>query len=133
MWCRIWNWKLRQTDTTKIHFSYFAPGTTLRHVYDRAQWQQRPLDCYKKCFWTFYSSKNSEKKIVPQISILQLFLKDHVTLKTGVMMLLMFLLYFWSNKCRRVKHKRLLLKTFKILPIPNFWTAVYICFIRLFW
>jgi len=37
-----------------------------------------------KC-WSFYSSKNPEEK--NHIIILEWFLKDHVTLKTGVMML----------------------------------------------
>ncbi len=57
-------------------------------------------------FWTFYSSKNPEKKkfsqksstvfnidnnketfLELQISILEWFLKDHVTLKTGMLLL----------------------------------------------
>ncbi len=55
-------------------------------------------------FWTFYASKSHEKKKIihknikqhnfdntfflnQQISILEWFLNDHVTLKTGVMML----------------------------------------------
>ncbi len=43
-------------------------------------------------FWTFYSSKNPENNFTIdemfleyQISILEWFLKDHMTLKTGVM------------------------------------------------
>ncbi len=70
-----------------------------------------------------------------QISTLVWFMKDHVTLKTGLMMLkiqlcltgincmlkhiklendsitiLLFLLYFWSNKCSFGAHKRLISK-----------------------
>ncbi len=35
--------------------------------------------------WTFYLSKNPDFFSWTAISILELFLKDHVTLKTGVM------------------------------------------------
>ncbi len=34
-------------------------------------------------------------------------------------MILLFLLYFWSNKCSLGKHKRLLSKTFKYLTNPT--------------
>ncbi len=53
-----------------------------------------------------------------QVSILEWFLKDHVTLKPGVMMLktplwhksfenINVLLYFWSNKCSFGEQKKL--------------------------
>ncbi len=44
-------------------------------------------------FWTFYSSKNPEKKYhglhqnMTQHNCFEWFLKDHVTLKTGLLML----------------------------------------------
>ncbi len=66
-------------------------------------------------FWTFYSSQN--------FNILQCFLKDHETLKTGVIAaensalpshkkiwfftIFLFSMYFWSDKCRLGELKRL--------------------------
>ncbi len=55
--------------------------------------------------------------IMQQVSILEWFLKDHVTLKPGVMMLktqlwhksfenINVLLYFWSNKCSFGEQKK---------------------------
>ncbi len=84
-----------------------------------------------------FPQKYEEMFLEQQISISERSLKDHVTLKTGVMMLetqlgitgiyyilqyinrensyyftiLLFLLHFWSNKCSFVERKRLLLKT----------------------
>ncbi len=74
--------------------------------------------------------------------------EDHVTLKTGVMMLKIqlylnyiqiekylvkifnisqYLIFdcFWTKKCSFGEHKRHLSKHFQILQTPNFWTVVY--------
>ncbi len=63
-------------------------------------------------FWihSLIKVRNVSKK---QISILEWFLNDHVTLRT--------LLYF-TNKC---SHGDFFQKHLKILPTPNFWTVVY--------
>ncbi len=50
-----------------------------------------------------------------QISILEWFLKDHVTLTTGVMMLKII----WSNKCSLIEYKRLLSKALRNLSDPK--------------
>ncbi len=81
-------------------------------------------------FWTFDSSKTPDEYKMYH-SILEWFLKEHVTLKTGVILIhiteinyifinilkqktfilncnfstiLLFLLYFWSNKCSFGEH-----------------------------
>ncbi len=36
------------------------------------------------------------------------------------LIILLFLQYFWSNKCNLGEHKRLLVKKKKKLPTPNF-------------
>ncbi len=92
-------------------------------------------NCFQHWYWMFLEQ---------QISMFEWFLKDHVTLKTGVMMLKIqlcitgincilkyiqissyykflyfaILLSFWSNKCSLGEHKKLLLKT-QIIPSSN--------------
>ncbi len=92
-----------------------------------------------KMFLTMKKIKICKNIFERQISILQWFLKDHMTLKSEEIMLkikwfsqycetLLFILYSWSNQSWWVliSDYFLTFKFRKILPTPNFRTIVYI-------
>jgi len=111
----------------------------LKHTYIFIQqwclnWPKGTVKSFTALQKIYNSNKCCSLKLLNQISILKWFLKDHATLKTGVMMLkiqlfhyknklqmkiysnrkqiflivILFLLYFWPNKCTLGEHKRLL-------------------------
>jgi len=58
---------------------------------------------------SWYNNNKKRKFIEHQISMLELFLKDHMELKAAEnFTILMFLLYYLrSNKCSLIEHNRL--------------------------
>jgi len=126
-------------DSVQFKLRFLLAGNRIYIHYRSESWGQFFFFFLNK--WPLLFSKdtlNWSKVTVKAFMMLQ---KVSVSNKCCYFTTLLFLLYFWSNKCSHGEQKILLIITFlKILQTPNIWTVVYqykcisgydICFYRL--